>query len=376
MVILPVPMIDEIKSLPETKVSAARELFRRAAGKYSKMGTNTIAAIRTLRIDFSRSGTTISALREEEDFAFTQTFGNSDYDDWTPVPVYASANQIIAMVSGRIFLGKQLCRTEEWISLTVEWSRDVFALLTKTAKYPTWLRPWVVPHFSETRRVINLRARAKSFLSPAFSEQIEAKENGAPPSARMQDTLVSWMIKYVTPRHMNVESLVRHQLGITWAAIHTTTHALTNILFDLATWPEYQDGLRKELESVLENCDEILTQQDLLRLEKMDSFMKESQRFNPATLVAPMRLAVDSLTLSTGQTIPAETPFGFASMSINKSNSIYKSPPADAFDGYRYARERERAANENQHQFGSTGPGETLDFGHGIPACPVRSVSH
>jgi len=90
MVILPVPMIDEIKSLPETKVSSTRELYRRAAGKYSKMGTNTVAAIRALRVDLSRCGTIIPTIREETEFAFSQAIGS--HDDWISLPIY-SRNQ-------------------------------------------------------------------------------------------------------------------------------------------------------------------------------------------------------------------------------------------------------------------------------------------
>jgi cytochrome P450 len=366
-------MIDEIKSLPETKVSSARDLYRRAAGKYSKMGTNALAAVRALRIDLNRSGNIIPALREETKFAFSQAIG--EYTDWTPVAVYPNINHIVAMVSGRVFLGTPLCRDAEWVALTTAWARDVFALVTKTAKYPTWIRPWIVPYLSETKKVLGLRARAKAFLSPAFSEQLEARTNYELPPEKMQDTLVSWMMKYVAPRHMNVESLVRHQLGISFASTHTTTHAISNILFDLAAQPEYQDGLREELEVVLEKCGGELTQLDLVQLRKMDSFMKESQRFSPATIVSPMRLTIQPLTLSTGQIIPAGTPIGFFSMSINQSISIYKSPPAGIFDGYRFAREREKKGNENKHQFGSTGPAETFDFGHGIHACPVRPLS-
>jgi cytochrome P450 len=154
------------------------------------------------------------------------------------------------------------------------------------------------------------------------------------------------MMKYVAPKHMNVESFVRHQLGISWASIQTTTHALYNVLSDLAMGLEYQDGLRQELKAVLNECGGELTQSDLVNSRKRDSFMKESQRFNPATIVAPMRLTVEPLTLSTGQTIPAGVPFGFFSMSINQSKSICQSPRAEVFDGYRLAREREKERNK------------------------------
>lgn len=258
------------------------------------------------------------------------------------------------------------------MDLATAWSKDVFALMMISARCPAWLLPWIVPHWPETKKVVRLRARAKTFFSDPFSEQLAAKAKDEPQPEGKQDTLVGWMLKYVAPRHSNVESLVRHQLDASWASIHTTTHARTNVIFDLAARPEYQDTLREELETVMDMCEGELTQAALVQLKKMDSFMKESQRFNPATIVSPMRLTVEPLTLSTGQTIPAGTPLGFFSMSINQSTSIYTSPPPEVFDGYRFFRDREKEGNENKHQFSSTGPAETLDFGHGIHACPVR----
>jgi cytochrome P450 len=228
---------------------------------------------------------------------------------------------------------------------------------------------------SETIKAIELRARAKAILAPVLSAQLEAKANNLPPPEKTRDTLASWMMKYLAPRHTNVESLVRHQLSFSFAAIHTTTHTVYNILFDLAAMPEYQHELREELKSVLKGCGGELTQGDLIKLRKMDSFMRESQRFNPTNAVAPMRLTVEPLTLSTGQVIPPGTPLGFFAMSINQSNSLYKYPPAEVFDGYRFARMREEKEHENKHQFGCTGPAESFNFGHGIHACPGRFLA-
>lgn len=366
-------MIDEVKSLPESKVSSARELYRRGMGKYTKLGTNAIAAVRALHIDLARSRTTISNLCEETDFAFQQAFG--EHSEWTQVTVYPKINRVVAMVSARVFLGKQLCRNEEWISLATEWTTNLFALITTTARYPAWLRPWIAPYLSETMKALELRARAKAILAPVLSAQLDATANDLPPPETMRDTLANWMMKYIAPRHMNVESLVRHQLSFSFAAIHTTTHTLYNILFDLAARPKYQHELREELKSVLKGSGGGLTQGDLIKLRKMDSFMRESQRFNPTNVVAPMRLTIEPLTLSTGQIIPAGTPIGFFNMSINQSNSLYKYPPVEVFDGYRFARMREEKEHENKHQFGCTGPAESFNFGHGIHACPGRFLA-
>ncbi|KAE8446256.1 hypothetical protein EG329_012342 [Mollisiaceae sp. DMI_Dod_QoI] len=369
LVILPISMIDEVKSLPENKVSAARELFRRAAGHYSKMGTNSIAAIKALRHDLNRKSATIPTLVEEADYAFSTTLQR--YDDWTPVSVFPNVNRVVAMVSGRMFLGKTLSRQEEWISISTQWSNDVFSLLRRTARYPTWLRPYLTPYFSQTKKVLEQRKCAKTFLGPSFEEQLEAKRRDLVPPGD-EESLAIWMMKYLTPRHMQVESLVRHQLGISWASVHTSTLALTHIIYDLAARPEYQQPLRDELERVLEGCDSELTHVDLSKLRKMESFMKESLRFSPASIVAPLRLTVEPLTLSTGQTIPPGIPFGFFSYSINMSKELYQSPGPEIFDGFRFFNMRQKQGEENKHQFGATGPSESFDFGHGIHACPGR----
>ncbi|CZR65962.1 uncharacterized protein PAC_15862 [Phialocephala subalpina] len=267
LVILPITMIDEVKNLPETRVSAARELFRRAAGHYSKMGTNSVAAIKALRIDLNRKSTTIPTLVEE-----TTTLSR-----------------------------------RRWRS----------TMTGRRLRYPTWIRDYITPYFSETKKVLEQRKRAKKFPGPSFEEQLHAKRKGpAPPSDE------EWMKKYLTTRPMQVESLVRHQLGISWASAHMSTHALTQIIYGLAARPEYQEPLRDELEHVLAECDGELTRVDLSRLRKMESFMKESLRLNPIT-VGP-----------------------------------------EIFNGYRFFNTRQMEGEENKQQFGATGPTETFDFGH------------
>lgn len=274
-------MIEDIKSLPENKVSAARELFRRAAGHYSKMGTNSVSAIKALRIDMTRKTSTIPVLIEESEYAFSTTL--TKYKDWTPVQVFPNANRIVALVSGRMFVGKELSRQEEWVSISMQWSIDVFALLRRTQRYPAWIQDYITPFLSQTKRVLQQRKRAKAFLGPAFEEQLDAKRNGLPPPGN-EESLATWMMKYLVPKHMRVESMVRHQLGISWASIHTTTAALTQIIFDLAARPEYQQPLREELDRALKECGGEFTATDLGKMMKMESFIKESLRLNPATI--------------------------------------------------------------------------------------------
>ncbi|KAK8137517.1 GliF [Apiospora sp. TS-2023a] len=367
-------MIDEIKSLPDTKVSNAPELFKRAGGHYSKLGTNTAAAIKALRIDLRRRTTTIPHLTEEARYAFDDALGRY-HPDWSPLAVFPQINRAVAIVSGRVFLGKRLSRQEEWISLSSEWAVRVFGIMRAIQRYPSWLRPYITPLLPETKEVLVHRAKAKAFLEPTFSKHIEAKENGTTvPGEEEEESLTSWLMKYLAPRHTTIEGLTRHQLSITWASIHTSTYALTQVLFDLAAKPEYQDILREEIEQVFSNGGtEELTQADLPKLAKMDSFMKESMRLNPITIVAPLRMVTgDAITLSSGQILRPGDSFAFDSTSINSSQALYSSPGPESFDGLRFYRMRQREGEEQKHQFGATGVQETFDFGHGIHACPGR----
>lgn len=74
-------------------------------------------------------------------------------------------------------------------------------------------------------------------------------------------------------------------MSIAWTSIHTTTHALTHIIFDLAAWPQYQDILKEEIGNVFSDGSmEEVTQTDLPKLAKMDSIMKEVMRLNHITI--------------------------------------------------------------------------------------------
>lgn len=52
-------------------------------------------------------------------------------------------------------------------------------------------------------------------------------------------------------------------------------------LYDLATRPEVVEDIRKEIASVLEETDGVMTSTALFNMKLLDSFMRESQRFTP-----------------------------------------------------------------------------------------------
>ena len=127
--------------------------------------------------------------------------------------------------------------------------------------------------------------------------------------------------------------------------LHVATHAL----FDLAAHPEYLKPLREEVE--------IVTKQDgwskfaVDQMHKLDSFLKESQRFNPIGIsklvhssttwaimltsdVLMKRYVLDDYTFSDGITVPAGTFISISIPSIHLDPAVYKDPLK--FDGFQF----------------------------------------
>lgn len=70
------------------------------------------------------------------------------------------------------------------------------------------------------------------------------------------------------------------QLGISAVSVNTTSQLLTNSIFNLATYPDYVAILQEEIESVLEESGGEWTLESMGKLKKLDSFMKETLRYN------------------------------------------------------------------------------------------------
>lgn len=128
--------------------------------------------------------------------------------------------------------------------------RELRAFMTKTNNL---LKPVV-----EKRRRLKAEAAARGEPVPRFDDCIEWAEDEAK-DGPYDPALV--------------------QLGMSIAAIHTTTDLTTRIILDLATRPELVDELRAEVTNVLRA--EGWKKTALFNMKLLDSAMKESQRLKP-----------------------------------------------------------------------------------------------
>lgn len=124
--------------------------------------------------------------------------------------------------------------------------------------------------------------RAKSFLVPIIKERLERRAIVEEKIQKPVDIL-QYMIEDAEGEDLQPERLAHLLLMLNLAGIHTSSMAITHAIYDLCEHPEYFQVLREEIDQVLLE-DGGWQRETHNKLHKMDSFLRESQRFAPVTL--------------------------------------------------------------------------------------------
>jgi cytochrome P450 len=234
--------------------------------------------------------------------------------------------------------------------------------------YPHPLR-YIARYFISALKVVRAQhIMAENILTPIIKERNQGEKCEG--YEKPKDT-IEW-VRDAMPLHekddYHFQSLC--QLGITAAAIHTTSQSVTFALYDLASYPEYVSMLREEAVEVRNRFGGEFTLESMGELKKLDSFIKESQRMNPIIVTTVVRKILKPLTLSDGTYLPRNTITMAATEALSGDPTYYKEP--EKFDGLRFYNLRQRSAeDEKRSQFVSTSQTH-LHFGSGRHACPGR----
>lgn len=303
-------------------------------------------------------------LASEATFACDVVLGN--YSDWTETFILDSMLDLIARLSSRVFLGDRLCRNEEWLKVTKEYTGDAFKAAQKLTLVPSLFKV-LVPIFSADYRVVRAQLRrAQSLIRPVIEERHALKEQArkAGKPVPVFNDAIDWAEAECGGYSYDPASF---QLLLSFAAIHTTSDLLSKIMLLLATEPTLMDPLREEMVSVLSKGGWSKT--SLFNMKLVDSTMKEAQRVMPLGRVSMQRIAMkdvhlkgENITLRKGQHV-----------TVDSTGDAYPNvfPNPEKFDIYRWLRLRETPDFANKAHFVSTSP-EHLGFGHGMHACPGR----
>lgn len=197
--------------------------------------------------------------------------------DWTEVCIHGKVIDIVARVSGRLFVGPELCVDARYLEVAKNYTMDVMKAVDAVKSVRPWLRPFVAHRLPQVRAIRNHEKAAIDFLYPIVKKRMDNAKND--PNCIKPDDMLQWMIDRSGSAN-SVDELARLQLGLTFAALHTTTITAVNILYTLAVTPDYIEPLRSEIRSVLPS-DGMITSRALQQMVKLDSYMKECLRVFP-----------------------------------------------------------------------------------------------
>lgn len=207
--------------------------------------------------------------------------------DWHQVQLKATMLQIVARLSSRVFLGPELCRDPDWLRITIDFTVNVFVAVTAIKRWPKFMHPIVHWFLPESRKVRAQRAEARRIIQPVIDKRTREfdarlRNQNDDKQSRSSDKYtdaVQWMHELSDGAPYDAAIA---QLGLSMAAIHTTTDLATQVLYDLCQHPELIEPLREEAINVL--SDGGWKRTSLYKMKLMDSVLKESQRLKPSSM--------------------------------------------------------------------------------------------
>ncbi|KAK3369720.1 ent-kaurene oxidase [Lasiosphaeria ovina] len=386
--IVPNCYLDELRRRPDNELDVLKAFEKTFENNHVRLFPSkdkTTIINNVVKVDLTRNlGRINPRLSDEVARTVASELAGCDGAEWTPVVLSGVLLRIVAIVSGNIFLGPELCREAEYMHCAVQFTVDLVAASAALKRWPAWLRSVAAatPLVPQVARVHEHRRRMKAFLRPVIEQRrmdIEGRRkaddaDAVPPPA---DDLFQWLMeKSAASGVTDAGDLTDMLLLILLAAIHTTSLAVTNLFYDLAIRPEVVEELRAEIKSVLADSGGVMTTQALYDMKLVDSVMRESQRLNPPFIDAFRRYAMQPITLQNGDRIPKGTYIETANTAVLRDPSLYPSP--DDFNPHRFSALREPDVpdplgykNREQYQYVSVTK-ENMSFGFGRHACPGR----
>lgn len=247
VIILPITYLEELRKLPDSIVDNAEGLneviFRASDASLYITCDHIVTAALACTVEASRAElyqplmahiirsdlthnlpSIVTELSSTVAITVPEQLGTSP--DWTSITIYPKLMQIVAVVSGCIFIGPDLNRSQIYIDSSINYTLDLFGAASELRQWPSFMRP-IVKHFLPSVVKVNEhRRKAKEFLVPVIRERRALRQAGeAEP-----DNALQWMVAKADKFNVTDDgALAEVQLTLSLAAIHTTTMTATHV---------------------------------------------------------------------------------------------------------------------------------------------------
>ncbi|KAK1961576.1 cytochrome P450 [Colletotrichum sublineola] len=376
-IIVPPEFMPELKALPDDVLSASKAIEESMFSRYTGVQASIDLLPHTIKTSLTPSLGRISPVIADE-AADALRAELPQANDWTEVSIMEPMLRVIIKSTGRMAFGSEICRDEEYIMISANYTMDIVKAVKKVAMIKPWLRPFLASRTAEVETLRRRITQAENILSPLISARRAAAVT-AETKYQRPDDMLQWMMDSESKfgARSNME-FARYSLGIILAAIYTTSLIMTNVFYTLAAMPEVIPVLRSDIKQALANHGGVFNNSAVQEMKKVDSFLKETVRFYPMLPTSFQRKVLKSFKLSNGQTIPKGSLIELPVLGINNDDCFF--PDHGTFDPWRFYRMRQTKAPQEtssrtegvgDFQFASVGPTSLL-FGYGRHACPGR----
>ncbi|KAI8188503.1 Cytochrome P450 monooxygenase ATR2 [Colletotrichum sp. SAR 10_66] len=368
-VVIPPKFIPELKKLSDTVLGFQEATDEAINNQYLDIPTDTTMLAHTVKVSL----TPALAIAAEVTHAIDAEL--PPCKDWTEVPINNKLFRIVAMASGRVFVGPELCRNEAYLDTAINYTVDMVNAVLGVMGLPAWRRRFSSRRLPEVKKLFQRFKEAEDFLGPVVTARRDAM---AKADYEKPDDMLQWLIDAQDKSKngsRNDAELAIWQLGASFTAIHTTTATATNALYTLASMQDIIPVLREEIQEALVGSGNEFNNAALQNMVKLESFLTESMRTYPMSAANAQRKVLQPFTLSNGQTIPAGVLIELPSAAVNMDDNLY--PSSSQFDAFRFSKLRQNKVKATEdgtevgHLFSSVGQ-TSLNFGFGRHVCPGR----
>ncbi|KAG6050539.1 hypothetical protein E4U39_003815 [Claviceps sp. Clav50 group G5] len=288
----------------------------------------------------------------------------SAHSKWLAAPCFPFCLKIVARLTIFSLFGESLCRDVAFLDLCCEFGNalPMDALLLRSL--PSWAKPLVVRYLTTTRRL--------GELQEIIGAEINKRRNSGEktPMKDFLDYTMDW-IDNRRDTMFDDAHVVHVMISVIFAALHTSSQLVAHTLFELATRRDYIGALREEIEQCFEQHGQG-TKAAIDSMYKIDSFIKETQRFNPLDAASLARVALKEFTFSNGLHVPKGSVIFTPNSPIFEDERFY--PNSKNFDGFRFSRMRGDPKLKSSCDLTATNE-QSMHFGTGRHACPGRFMA-
>ncbi|PWY86465.1 putative cytochrome P450 monooxygenase [Aspergillus sclerotioniger CBS 115572] len=362
LIVLPAKYLKEIHRIPPQKLNPVDTDFKTMLRDYAiaTAVSDLPAQAVTKRLNVSL-GQIIPEVIEELHYAISVEIPKCK-EQWASINLYNTILRIVSRTISRVAVGEDICRSEEWTNAISSYTSNAIFTINMLQFFPWFLRP-LISQFTPLNDLHQEQLWIqRELLVPMIQTRRFAEINQT--MYIKPDDLMQWMMDLAKASFdRDPESMARGLLELTSVKmIHTTTLLVTHALYELVARPAYKEPLRHEARKMLKNGWSRVTPESLENQRLLDSFLRESQRWNPPSEVNVHYIAKRHFTLSDGLQIPRGSHICFAAGPMAKDPSIVSE--GQMFNGFRWCKDPTKRLVSTDLA--------NLHFGSGSEACPGR----